>query len=211
MLTSIVVDDGHRRYSTEEAIVFAYFHCSYSKRGPQGSQKTNDLLLSLLKQLARSYLSSPAAVRVSCKAYYPKLTRPSRKELVEALPSVATSSSKTFVMLHALDELSDGCRSQVLPALFEMWAETNMNILVTSRPILGVEEEFRECPSHDSLEFYATDEDVKAYLKSRICELKVSASNSLRDEIVEGTRKALKGMYVITISPHSSKRSTDYA
>jgi hypothetical protein len=110
---------------------------------------------------------------------------------------VVDLSSKTFIILDALDELSDDCRPKLLPQIFKIQAKTNLNILVTSRPTLDVEKEFQECILRESLEIRARDEDVESYLESRIFELKVSVSGDFRKEIKGAILKAAEGMYVL--------------
>ena len=207
ILTSIVVDDLYKSHSTKQTTPVAYIYCNFRQQGQHGSQKVDDLLISLLKQLAQGLPSLPAPIITLYQAHHTKLTRPSREELLKALRSVVTLFSNTFVVLDALDELSDDCRAQFLPELFKMQAATNMNIFVTSRPTLNVEKEFQECISCDSLEISATDEDVQTYLEGRICELKVSDPESLREEITDVISKAAKGMYVLPSFPRSLDES----
>jgi Cdc6-like AAA superfamily ATPase len=193
-LTSIVIEDLCRRYRRDETTQTAYVYCNFRR---QDDQKVDDLLNSLLKQLAQGHLPLPAIVRDLYHEHQPRNTRPSQEDLMRALHSVIASSSKTFIILDALDELSDVCRLKLLPRIFKFQANTNLNVFITSRPTLDVEKEFQECISCKSLEIRATDEDVENYLENRFSELKVSVSGIFRKEIKEGISKAAEGMYVL--------------
>jgi len=72
-----------------------------------------------------------------------------------------------------------------------------MNVLVTSRPTLDLEEVFQECILHESLEIRARDEDVERYLEGRIAELKASIPDLFWKQIKEAISKAAEGMYVL--------------
>jgi predicted AAA+ superfamily ATPase len=50
IFTSIIVEELTTRFSNDQTISIAYIYCSFKR---QDEQKINDLLTSLLKQLAR--------------------------------------------------------------------------------------------------------------------------------------------------------------
>ncbi|KAF7511864.1 hypothetical protein GJ744_003097 [Endocarpon pusillum] len=151
----------------------------------------------LLKQLAQGNLSLPAAVRNLYHAHEVRKTRPLREDLLRVLHSVIALSSKTFILLDAVDELPDDCRPKLPAEIFKIQAKANLNIFVTSRPTLDVQKEFQECILHESLEVRARDEDVASYLDSRIPALRVSDPESLRKQIKEAISKAAEGMFLL--------------
>lgn len=136
--------------------------------------------------------------------------RPSREDLIRVLHSVVALSSKTLIILDALDELSNNCRPKLLPEILKIQAKTNLNIFVTSRPTLDVEKEFRECTLRKSLEIYARDGDVESYLESRVSELRVPVSNNVWREIKTAISEAAEGMYVLLESQYTTSPQLSY-
>ena len=110
---------------------------------------------------------------------------------------VVTESSKVFIVVDALDELSDDCRPKFLPEIFKIQVKTNLNIFVTLRPTLNIEKEFKECILCQSLEIRAMDEDVECYLESRVSELRILLPKDLWKDIKTTILYAVKGMYVL--------------
>ncbi|KIX03194.1 uncharacterized protein Z518_06746 [Rhinocladiella mackenziei CBS 650.93] len=194
ILTSIVIDDLCRRYSRDRTIQIAYIYGNFRQ---QGTQKVDDLVASLLKQLAQGHSSLPAAVRELYHENQVRKTRPSREDLIRILHVVVTQSSKVFIILDALDELFHDCRTKLLPEIFKIQAKANLNIFMTSRPILDVEKEFRECISRKSLEIRAKDEDVESYLESHISELRLNVPENVKEEIKKTISEAAKGMFLL--------------
>lgn len=194
ILASVVVDHLCRRYGTDLSVLVAYVYCNFQQRGQQGTQNIEDLLASLTKQLARSHASFPTPIRDLYDTYTKRGTRPSQTDLTMLLHSMISLSSKTFVVLDALDELSNTCRSKLLAEIFKIQAVNPLNIFLTARPSLDVEQELRECALYKSLEIYARDEDVEVYLEDRISELKVSITADFWREIKDAISKAANGM-----------------
>jgi hypothetical protein len=164
ILTSIVVDDLITRFQNNPTISIAYIYCNFRRKD---EQKIDDLLASLLKQLAQSQSSLPGGMKDLYDRHIKKQTRPSLDEISGALQSVAGLCSRVFIIIDALDECQafDRCQSTFLSQIFILQAKTRANFFATSRPILDIktafETVFEGCLAREIL---ASDEDVRRYL-----------------------------------------------
>ena len=196
ILTSIVIKKLTSIYDQVKSIGIAYIYCNYQR---QHEQAIDDLLASLLKQLAQCQPSLPAAVRDLYSQHKTKRTRPSTKELSSTLQTMADASkfSRLYIIVDALDECqaSNGCRQQFLSELFSLQIKVRANIFATSRFIPEITGKFSSCMS---LEIRASKEDIKRYLNSHISQLPafVVQNNDLQEEIITGIVNAADGMYV---------------
>lgn len=105
--------------------------------------------------------------------------------------------SKVFIVIDALDECADdGGAREILLSEFNALQTTNpMNLIVTSRPILKIEQKFQKAIQ---LEIRASDSDVQKYLEGQMSRLAscVTRNISLQETIKSGIVKAVDGMYV---------------
>ncbi|KAM3075825.1 hypothetical protein ACMFMG_007950 [Clarireedia jacksonii] len=195
ILTSIVVEELTIQVSNNPTIGIAYIYCNFRR---QGEQKINDLLASLLKQLAESQPSLPITVKELYNRHKIVRTRPSLDEISRSLQAVATLYSRVFIIVDALDEcqISDGCRQQFLSALFNLQAKCGTNLFITSRPIASIEKEFEGNPI---LEIRASEEDVRKFLEDKMFRLPrfVNCSLDFQEEIKTDIIKAIDGMFLL--------------
>jgi hypothetical protein len=195
ILTSIVIEALTIRFSKDPTIGIAYIYCNFQR---QDEQKIDDLLASLLKQLAESQPSLPSTVKDLYDRHKTKWTRPSLDELSRSLQAVTTLYSRVFLIVDALDEcqMSDGCRQRFLSGLFNLQAKCGVNLFATSRPISSIEKEFK---GNTMLEIRASEEDVRRYLEGHMFRLPgfVVRSLELQEEIKTRIVKAVDGMYVV--------------
>lgn len=194
ILTSTVIEDLITRFQNDTTIGIAYIYCNFRRKD---EQKIEDLLASLLKQLAEGQPSLPRNVKELYEGHEKKRTRPSSDEISRALRSVAAAYSRVFIIIDALDEFqpSNGSRSSFLSEIFTLQAETGANFFATSRPIPDIEKQFQGYPSREIL---AHDEDVRRYLDGQISQLPVFVSKrlDLQEEIKTSIIGAVSGMYV---------------
>jgi Cdc6-like AAA superfamily ATPase len=190
ILTSIVVDDLITRFQNNPTISIAYIYCNFKRKG---EQKINDLLASLLKQLAQNQSYLPSSVQDLYDRHKEKHTRPSFEETSRALHFIAAMYSQVFIIVDALDECqaSEGCRSRFLSEIFSLQQKCKVNIFATSRFILEVTEKFKE---HTRLEIRAHDEDVQKYLEGRILWSDRKFLKTFHKEIKTKITKAVDGM-----------------
>lgn len=168
ILTSIVVDRLNSTFPKDSNTGIAYIYCNFQQ---QDKQEADDLLASLLKQLAQGQPSLPDSVKSLHDRHTDKQTRPSLDEISQVLQSVVAMYSRAFIVVDALDECqtSHGCRSVFLSQIFSLQANANANVFTTSRPIQEIKKEFEG--RSVILEINAKNEDVEKYLDGRISEL----------------------------------------
>ena len=193
IFTAVVVDDLTKQVSSNPTISIAYIYCNFRQ---QGTQKIDDLMASLLKQLAQGQ-SLPESVKDLYDQHKTKRTRPSLDEILRVLRSVVTMYSRAFIIVDALDEcqVSDGSQARFLSELFSLQTWHGVNIFATSRFIPEISEKFRDCMQ---LEIRASNQDVQRYLDGHMSQLLgcVLRSPELQDEIKAEIIKAVDGMYV---------------
>jgi hypothetical protein len=193
ILTSIVVNDLNTRFLADQSVGIACLYCNFKRRDEQSAE---DLLASLLKQLAQEHPSLSDSVKALYDRHRDKRTRPSFDEISRALQSVATMCSQVFIVVDALDECqtSDGCRTKFLTEIFNLQAKCGVHLFATSRFILEITEVFK---SSTSLEIHATRDDVERYLEGHMQQLPsfVRRNQQLQEEIKTGISEAVDGMY----------------
>lgn len=195
IITSIVVDDLNTKLGDDPTTGIAYIYCNFRQ---QREQKVEDLLASLLEQLAGSQHPLSGSVKALYGRHRTKRTRPSFDELAITLHSVTATYSRVFIIIDALDECQtfDGCRTKLLSELFKLHTRHGANIFATSRFIPEIINQFK---TSVSLEIRATTDDVARYLESHIERLPsfVHQNRQLQEEIKIGISEAIDGMYVL--------------
>ncbi len=194
ILTSIVVDELTTRISDDPTIGIAYIYCNFRR---QDEQKIDNLLASLLKQLAESQPSLPVTVKKLYERCKTKRTRPSLDEISRSLHVVTTLYSRVFIIVDALDEcqVSDGYRQRFISEMFSLHANHGVNLFATSRVIPEITTKFQDTLS---LEIHATKEDIGRYLQAHMRHLSTfdDWERQLQDEIKVAIADAVDGMYV---------------
>jgi hypothetical protein len=192
ILTSIMVDDLIIRFQNDPTVSIAYIYCNFQRKD---EQKIDDLLASLLKQLAQGQSSLPDSVKDLYDRHKVKRTQPSLDETIRSLHSVAAMYSRVFIVVDALDEcqVSDNCQSRFLSEIFNLQVKYGTNIFATSRFIPGITKKFN---GSTLLEIRAHDVDVRKYLDSHISQSESKFLRSYHEEIKAEITKAVDGMYV---------------
>lgn len=195
ILTSIVVEELISRFQNSESIGVAYVYCNFKR---QREQRAEDLLASLLKQLARGRSSLPDHVRFLYDKHRVKQTRPSLDEISRTVHSIAAIYSRIFIIIDALDEcqVSEGCRTRFLDKIFDLQDKCGISIFATSRFIPEILEKFK---GSVSLEIRGSAEDVRRYVDGHISQLPsfVGRNPDMKEEVASGIVKAVDGMYVV--------------
>ncbi|KAF9767936.1 hypothetical protein IL306_014831 [Fusarium sp. DS 682] len=173
ILTSIVVEELINRFRNNESIGIAFIYCDIQRKD---EQKPEDLLASLLKQLCHCRSSLPEVVKSLYTTHRIKRTRPFFDELSRVLRTVALLYSRMFIIVDALDESQH--QERFLTETLALRHQIGANLFVTSRPISSIKERVEGCLS---LNIYARDEDVKAYIDDHILELKILQENNNKD------------------------------
>ena len=191
ILTSIVIEELTTRFHDDKRIGVAYLYCNFRRKG---EQKIDDLMASLLKQLAESQPSLPGTVKDLHNQHKNKRTRPALAEILRALQSMATLYSRLFIIIDALDEC-EVSHSTFLSELFSLQAKCGVNLFATSRFIPEITERFQ---GSASLEIRATEHDVRRYVDGHMSDLPsfIRRRLDLQEEVKTGIVKAVDGMYV---------------
>jgi len=193
ILTSVVVEELSTRFHNDSSIVVAYIYCNFKR---QIEQTLENLLASLLKQLAQSrpsLLESVKSLHDRCRA---RKAQPSVDDISSVLQSVAAEYLRVFILIDALDECrAHDCRTQMLSKLSDLQNKCGTNLFITSRSIPEIIEKFKQDPS---LEIRANEHDVWRYINGHISHLPSCVRNSpdLQQEIKTRIVKAVDGMYV---------------
>jgi hypothetical protein len=192
ILTSVVIEDLYERFRSNPDVGISYIYFDYKE---QHKQKVDDLLASLLRQLTQGRSSLTDPVRFLYERHKDRRTRPSYKEILSTLQSIAVMYSRVFIIIDALDEFeaSDNCRSRFLKAIFDLQENSGANIFATSRSIPEIRAKFTDSTC---IEIRARNEDIRNYLVIRTTQ---SDSNLVRDyceEIKTRIIEAVDGMCV---------------
>jgi hypothetical protein len=196
ILTSIVVNYLSSRFHNDSKTGIAYIYCNFRRHD---KQKIDDLLASLLKQLAESQSFLPRSVKDLYNHHKAKRTQPSPDEISRALQSVAVMYSRVFIIVDGLDEcqVSHNCRTKFLSEIFSLQAKCKANLFATSRYIPEISENFERSIQ---LEIRASKEDVQTYLDNHMSPRRAFLRKNLelQEEIKAKIVEAVKGMRVFS-------------
>lgn len=206
ILTSAVIEhiqhwQSYHDASGKSKVNLAFIYFDFIRKE---SQRTIDILASLIKQLVRDELSLPTAIKDLQKKYR-KIPAPSRsdkdvKAFSEALKKlISDKCTKTFIVIDALDECQDS--SDFLKSLFTVLEDTEAKLFATTRPSESVEKIFK---SELLLDIAASTEDVESYVRGRLPEFTVLSDENydireelradLKNEIITKVGSAIDGV-----------------
>jgi hypothetical protein len=178
-------------------IGLAYIFCNYQA---QEEQNIIGLLAAILKQLTQEQPSISEPLIRLYERHFSRRTRPSLEDIFATLHTVTKSLSTTYIVIDGLDECSDrlGTRGQLLRMLRELQRETDLRLLITSRFIQDIENEFESTPK---LEVRASDADVKQFVHSQIHRLPscVQYDQDLQAFVKDKIVEAVDGMLVVSV------------
>ena len=163
--------------------------CIYCIYTEQTVQTVENLISSLLKQLAQDCSVISDTVESLYKRHVERNTRPTFEEYTRALQSEIKTFSRVFVVVDALDECLEDNRSDLLTALRSLG--NTVNLMVTSRDLSSIAKYF---PRTKRLDIYATNEDVQRYIEGRITRTSRQHLKSLQEIIVNKIVENVKGM-----------------
>ncbi|KAF2818527.1 hypothetical protein CC86DRAFT_433300 [Ophiobolus disseminans] len=199
ILTAIVVAELYKRYHQNPDVAVVFYYCDYIR---SKEQTVDDILLSIVKQLVGARTPLSANMQNLYKRHEEDQSRSLHEEILHALQDELAFHSKTYLLIDALDECSDGARLlQKLTKTFDAFA---LNILATSRFIPEIIAEFQEAKT---VEIRADESHVEAYLTAHREKFPwfVQSNCTLQDEIKVEIVSAVEGMSVLLF--HISMRS----
>lgn len=193
ILTAIVIDNLHTRSLDDPSVGVAYYYCNFKRQDEQTAVR---ITACILKQLCACQKSLPDVIKAIHEKHAAISTRPSLEDISVALQSVAGIYSKVFIAIDALDECQPTERSLFLSALFYLQSKAEVNVFVTSRPIMEVEKSFNEC---QSIDIVASPGDIYKYVDGHIFQLPdfVRHNPNLQEQIKMEISTSVQGMLAI--------------
>ncbi|PWY88945.1 hypothetical protein BO70DRAFT_385136 [Aspergillus heteromorphus CBS 117.55] len=193
VLTSFVIDHLEKTFHDDRNVGIAYI---YGNLRRQYEQEAEDVLSSLIKQLVERIAVIPETIESLYARHRQSDTRPTLDELCTILHSLAGRFSRVFILVDALDEISDGSLKRLLPELFQLQTKHNVSLFATSRHNLDIQSALHDCLQQ---EISATAEDVRAYINSRFCQFPayISRDPELREEIIEAITQSACGRFLL--------------
>lgn len=199
VLTSLIVDGVHRRYSDGDTVAIAYVYFDFRRRAEQTPEH---VLASLLKQISERQSILPTAVTSLFQKHQKLHTLPSKEEFLHSLEAVLKSFSKTFIILDALDECDASMyyRSEILDLMLQLQELHSVSIFATGRPLPDIVSQLRRGLQ---VEIRAKPEDIQRFLTSRVGKLSLFQNNprstpeqiqDLQSQITSTLAKAADGM-----------------
>ncbi|GAW22191.1 hypothetical protein ANO14919_117260 [Xylariales sp. No.14919] len=157
-----------------------------------------DLWSSVLKQLAGRLVPLPEQVRRLYHNHRVVRTRPSSKDLSDALYFTLGQYYGTYIVIDALGQCdaSTGCRDRFLSEIFRAQSGGKVSILVTPRNNPEIQNKFTECAI---LEIRANSNDVEKYVDNHISELPafIRDNSSLQQDIKASINRTADGMFLL--------------
>ena len=189
-LASIVIDYLQRQTSSEGQGAVLCLFCNFNEHANQTAYKFMGALLKQLTQASRTLSSG-------IRNIYDKRETVGRSDfrvLADAFRTELKRYSKTFIVIDALDEVSES--ADIRTVLLEELRSCPVNLLVTSRHDPTIEKQFSEA---QHCEIHATDEDIRSYICERIgredrLSRQIRRVPSLEDDIPARIVGSAKGM-----------------
>ena len=189
-LASIVIDYLRRRTSSEGLNAVLCLFCNFNA---QANQTAHKFMGALLKQLARASRTLPSGI----KRMYDereKVRELDFKVLADAFRKEINKYSKAFVVIDALDEVSES--ADIRTMLLEELQSCPVNLLVTSRYDPTIRRQFSEAQHY---EIHATDKDIRSYVSGRMAlenrlSRQIRSVPTLEDDIPARIVGSAKGM-----------------
>ena len=207
MFRSVIISHLEQEFNQKDVAV-AYVYCTYTEK----DQSAVNLVASLLQQLIKQQSAISDSIIALYNHHYNRKTRPSLAEYSRSLQSEIDYFSKVFIIVDALDECSEGTRKHFLAEVQKLLP--NIRLLVTSRHIRDIENEFKEAAW---LEIRASGEDIKSYLEACIegqfpLARYAKEKRTLRDDILNTVVEKANGMYALARFPSKSNAySVDFS
>ncbi|EAT79858.1 hypothetical protein SNOG_12560 [Parastagonospora nodorum SN15] len=195
MLAAVTVDHLVTSVRTSTTGV-AWLYCSYKSRIEQNVEA---LLEAILQQLVLA--NTPGVVQLAKQLqqhHNTRGSRPTKDELLETLQTSSAQLTRFYIVIDALDEcaVENGTRRQLSACLAQMRNSTDVCLMVTSRHIPDIVQEFRDALK---IEIRARDEDIKPFIQGQLDRLPrcVQHDPELPRMIQEKVAGAIDGMFLL--------------
>ena len=208
-LSSICVQHLRDTHAEQNCLVLVAY-CSYDE---VQTQSVDSILSGLLKEAIQITRSINQQMLASFQKHRHQETRPTCAELLAHLHNIFTPFWKVFILLDALDEISnDRTRKDLLRNVWGLGG--NINTMTTSRDLPDIRQQFS--PSNDAsvektgahtvvddrhpalcIEIQAANEDLESYVKLRLNQsVSLGKKPGLDRQIVDKVIELAKGRCV---------------
>lgn len=186
-----------RAVFTGANIAIACIYCDYKS---QAEQTVSGLIASLLKQFVQDRPIISDHIKSLHQRHFIPNTRPTPKEVTQALRSEIEMYSKVFVVVDALDECLEGNQRDLVTELGSLGSA--VNLMVTSRLLPLIQQLFKHAKC---LNISANNDDVRKYIIDRIphehrLSRIVETDRALKENIVNKIISNIAGMYVFQMA-----------
>ena len=193
MCRSLVVDHLRDNFLGQKVVV-AHLYFDYRI---QDYQSTENMVASLLKQLAIPLRKLPMAMLELHQRLQSQQRRPKQQELEQALLLTCREYDRVFVVIDALDECDvRGHRKYFLKALHNLQTESCTSIFITSRSY--PEDIKKALENAPQISIGAEDYDLQRYIAREIdnSDNVDVIDDSFRNEIITRVSHGAQKMYV---------------
>ncbi|RPA76753.1 hypothetical protein BJ508DRAFT_213418, partial [Ascobolus immersus RN42] len=176
----------------------AFVYCNYKELGLN--------LLTLLGNIIGQILSQVSDIQQialnKLERFLPLMRAGQEEAYKSAFRSVSECFSRTFIIVDALDEFSEGDtdRERFIRILRSFCSVADVSILVTSRPIAAIEALFE---NDTRIEISASEADLAAFIKERLSNSSrrlqrlTKDNETLQEQILQKVTKSAKGMFLL--------------
>jgi hypothetical protein len=180
-----VIDHLRRFFHDVTNVTIAFIYLDYKK---QSEQTPLNLLSNLLKQLIQPPFVSLADVGSLYQTHWRWSSRPTLDDVRTAINKEIAKLGKVFIVVDALDELSEEnrARTEFLKAIHAI--SGSVNLMVTSREIPSIVLAFQDAMR---LDIYALTSDVRRYVNGWVPEW---YPPDLQDTVIEQIPQRASGM-----------------
>ena len=159
-----MVIDHIRKKIDSHSVGLAYFYFNYQDRK---SQSAENVLASLLRQLAMSKPDIPAPVIELHKRIESQQRHLQQQDFEQAILLISAEFDATLIVIDAFDECENEARKDLLRSLAFLHREPSIRLFLTSRPH-SEQEIARKLGTPLKIEIGAKDSDLRAFLSSKI-------------------------------------------
>ncbi len=181
MIVATVVDYLQASVCSSEGTAgLVYIYCDYKS---DRSRTLEELLGEMIKQLVEHDEKLAVPLLDMYDRHFERQTFPTADEICEALESIISRRSAAYLIIDAIDEVSQerGKRQRLAEVIAKLQTKLeSIRLMVTFRPLPDMAEVFKDSTT---LEIKAVAEDIGRYVSSQFEYFKVSLDDGSRQEV----------------------------
>lgn len=190
--SSLVIDRLRDDYDGQRiAVSFIYFDYR-----DQGGQLQENVVASLLRQIASYKSILPVSLDELCTKFRDRNRNPQIQDLELALLHISQDFDQVFIAIDALDECDEAMRRKhFLPFVARLQQTPKIRLFITSRP--HPEDIRKDLGPAPQVKVQASDADLRKYLRKRIEESNNAdiIDEDFRQHLIETVAKGAQNMY----------------